>query len=201
VTLHAVIHGGHLPCPFIIQKTAEKDDVLNENESRIVRQVLMKNQLDSERIHADVVQNGTGQKAAIPGIRIGGKTGTAQNMITRLNVMFRIIARLHDIGFAPLITRICSGHFIDAPRLKYYGGDVAARFSLQSWGAYWVLPRPRVLHRSRFCRLPKPISRFLICRIFFSNRIPEIKDVNYVVQGEGLKFYPRQMMKMKLNLF
>lgn len=78
--LSAVINGGKLYKPYLVQKVVNSDgviikrnipickrEVIDPNISKIVRDML-----------ENVVKTGTGKKGQVEGYRIGGKTGTAQ---------------------------------------------------------------------------------------------------------------------------
>jgi cell division protein FtsI (penicillin-binding protein 3) len=75
-----------------------------------------------------VVQpGGTATKAAIPGYRVGGKTGTAHKLDASLHYAEnRYIASF--VGFAPASDpRLIVAVMVDEPSAgKYYGGEVAA---------------------------------------------------------------------------
>lgn len=75
----SLINGGYLLQPYVVDKiiTAEGDVV--EREKKIKRRVISDE--TSSKISAmlvNVVENGSGKLARIPGYYIGGKTGTAQ---------------------------------------------------------------------------------------------------------------------------
>jgi len=76
------------------------------------------------RIMIQAVEEGTGKKAAITGIKIAGKTGTSKK-ITKNRELISYTSSFG--GFfpaeAPLITMFI---VIDEPKEEYYGGDVAA---------------------------------------------------------------------------
>lgn len=72
-----------------------------------------------------VITNGTGRKAAIPGYRVAGKTGTA--IKTKGGVYHQGSYLGSFVGMAPaerpaLVVAVV----IDEPRNRHYGGDVAA---------------------------------------------------------------------------
>ncbi|MCP4548907.1 MAG: hypothetical protein GY835_20835 [bacterium] len=74
----------------------------------------------------DVVVSGTGTTAAVPGIRVGGKTGTAQKFENGKLKVGKYMASF--IGLAPLDNpRLVIGVFLDEPRLgMHHGGQSAA---------------------------------------------------------------------------
>ena len=92
----AVINGGNLLQPYVVQSVTAKDGTVIQNtEPTVVRQVVSKE--TSQRavdILESVVSEGTGGNAYMAGYRIGGKTGSSQTRETgRTIVSF--------MGFAP----------------------------------------------------------------------------------------------------
>lgn len=76
----AVINGGNLVQPYVVQSVSTKDGTVVKNtEPAVVRQVV--SQQTSERatkILESVVAEGTGGNAYVAGYRIGGKTGSSE---------------------------------------------------------------------------------------------------------------------------
>lgn len=76
----AVINGGKLVQPYVVQSISTKDGTVVKNtEPTVVRQVV--SQQTSERatkILESVVSEGTGKNAYVAGYRIGGKTGSSE---------------------------------------------------------------------------------------------------------------------------
>lgn len=92
----AVINGGNLVKPYVVQSISTKDGTVVQNtETEVVRQVV--SQETSQRatdILEQVVSKGTGRNAYVAGYRIGGKTGSSETGETgRTIVSF--------MGFAP----------------------------------------------------------------------------------------------------
>ena len=76
----AVINGGKLVQPYVVQSVSTKDGTVIQNtEPTVVRQVV--SQETSQRATAileSVVSEGTGKNAYVAGYRIGGKTGSSE---------------------------------------------------------------------------------------------------------------------------
>ncbi len=132
--------GRPLPVSFLRRSEAQAaelaslyEPVLSENSLRKVRRML-------ERV---VEEGGTGTRAAVPGYRIAGKTGTVKKSGAGGYVEDSYLALF--AGFAPASDpRLAMVVMIDEPRSeKYYGGAVAAPvFSRVMAGALRMLDIP-----------------------------------------------------------
>ncbi|USQ83461.1 penicillin-binding protein 2 [Streptomyces phaeoluteigriseus] len=79
----AIANGGQLRTPYLVERTTRSGGVTVASAgSRSVRQAVRSSTARRLReLMADVVREGTGKNAAIPGATVGGKTGTAQHGI------------------------------------------------------------------------------------------------------------------------
>jgi peptidoglycan glycosyltransferase len=77
----AVAAGGQVPTPYLVERTVRPGGgVVSAAGSRPLRQVMGPATAARLReLMCDVVTDGTGGNAAIPGAIVGGKTGTAQH--------------------------------------------------------------------------------------------------------------------------
>jgi cell division protein FtsI (penicillin-binding protein 3) len=74
---------------------------------------------------ASVVENGTGQSAAVDGYRVGGKTGTANKLGS--DGRYTEITRASFVGMAPINDpQIVVAVLIDAPSFEYRTGGLSA---------------------------------------------------------------------------
>jgi membrane peptidoglycan carboxypeptidase len=125
----ALVNGGTLMRPYVIQKMMDAEgSVVEEITPVVIRQVISADvsQLLREFL-LDAVRRGTGKKVDIEGILVGGKTGTAQKYNHQTKRYKRNAYLSSFIGFAPYESpQYVLGVFIDEPRPRYYGGDVAA---------------------------------------------------------------------------
>ncbi|MGW8884000.1 peptidoglycan D,D-transpeptidase FtsI family protein [Streptomyces sp. NPDC055749] len=79
----AVANGGDLRSPHLVDRTTTDDgDTVQQQGSRSYHQAMNPTTaMQLQRMMVDVVENGTGTNAAIDGVTVGGKTGTAQHGI------------------------------------------------------------------------------------------------------------------------
>ncbi|MEU6356400.1 penicillin-binding transpeptidase domain-containing protein [Streptomyces sp. NPDC047072] len=77
----AVANGGQIRAPYLVQRTTTDDgDTVATAGSRPVRQAMHPaTAVRLKELMTEVVTDGTGTNAAIPGAIVGGKTGTAQH--------------------------------------------------------------------------------------------------------------------------
>ncbi len=124
-----IANGGLLMRPHIIKEIRDVDQsVLYMTDSKILHRVISESTADTlAGMMADVVKYGTGQKAAVPGISICGKTGTARKV--RANGG-GYIANQHVANFGGFFPKERPQYamyvMIDNPKGSYMGGDVAA---------------------------------------------------------------------------
>ncbi|MFI5802229.1 penicillin-binding transpeptidase domain-containing protein [Streptomyces sp. NPDC051561] len=77
----AVANNGDLYKPYLVESTStEGGSLVSQTAARSYRQAMNPaTAMQLQRMMVDVVENGTGTNAAIPGVTVGGKTGTAQH--------------------------------------------------------------------------------------------------------------------------
>lgn len=130
----AAVNGGKLMQPYVVDSIVAPDGtVVLKNEPKVVRRVISEETSALVRdIGESVVSEGSGKNAAIPGYRIGGKTGTAQKYGADGKIaQGKLIASF--IGFAPADEPkyVCL-ILVDEPQVgTIFGSTVAAPFVKQ----------------------------------------------------------------------
>lgn len=73
-----------------------------------------------------VVEVGTGSLAAVPGYRVGGKTGTTEKYLEESQAYSEDEVVASFIGMAPSMIRVVIAVVLDSPRTDATGGRGAA---------------------------------------------------------------------------
>jgi len=125
----AIANGGILLEPRLYKGYFDEQSQYREWETRrVIRRVVsVKTAATLRKILQRVVDSGTGKAAQVPGISVGGKTGTAQKFdpITKQYSTEHYIASF--CGLAPADhPRLVIGVFLDEPKGSYWGGSEAA---------------------------------------------------------------------------
>jgi stage V sporulation protein D (sporulation-specific penicillin-binding protein) len=78
----AAVNGGYLMQPYIVKQITDSSGaIIKATEPTVVRQVISEETSAAVRsILEDVVKSGTGKNAQVMGYRVGGKTGTSENI-------------------------------------------------------------------------------------------------------------------------
>jgi stage V sporulation protein D (sporulation-specific penicillin-binding protein) len=125
--LNGLINNGNLMEPSIIDKiTTVNDEVVYKQNKTAVKQVVSEKTSKELRLMLEsVVNNGSGRNAYIPGIRVGGKTGTSEKLIDGQYSANKVYSSF--FGFAPVDDpEIAVLVIADEPKDIHYGSIVAA---------------------------------------------------------------------------
>lgn len=127
--LSVLANGGQLMRPFLVRRVvAANGEVLIDNRPQVVRQVVAPEvaQAVARAMEAVTQPGGTGKLAALPGVRVAGKTGTAQK--AKVGERGYSDKRFSSfMGFAPAeAPRVAIYVALDEPSSDVYGGIVAA---------------------------------------------------------------------------
>ncbi len=126
--ISAIANGGLLMKPYIVKEIQDVNgESIREFSPQVCNKVISPETAYRMReILTGVVDNGTGKLAAIPGLKVAGKTGTAQKLDPDGRYSHnKFVASF--IGFAPAdnpAIAVCV--IVDEPRPYYYGGVVCA---------------------------------------------------------------------------
>jgi cell division protein FtsI (penicillin-binding protein 3) len=125
----ALANGGTLYRPYVVKRVETADGVvLVDNGPSVVRRVLSaETSRKMSEILVATVKDGTGKKAQVPGVAVGGKTGTSQKIdpVTKKYTHEKYISSF--VGYAPAEDpKVCIAVIVDEPHGAYYGGAVAA---------------------------------------------------------------------------
>ncbi len=126
----AVANGGTLLTPYVVTGVGRPGEGLESRPrpQRLGNPISASTARTLERLLESVITDGTARKAAIPGFRVAGKTGTAQKASPNGGYAARKFVASF-VGFAPARDPVIVGMIaIDEPEpaLGYHGGDVAA---------------------------------------------------------------------------
>lgn len=128
----AIGNKGKLMEPRIVKALADSDgNIVETFEPKVVRQVISEKTANEMLVMMEsVVENGSGKKAYIPGIRIGGKTGTSEKIVQGGYSKDLAIASFY--GVAPLEDpKISVLVIVDEPTDTNFGSVVAAPVARQ----------------------------------------------------------------------
>jgi len=121
----AIANGGNYFTPHVVHEIRDpKGNVVWTHSPEPTRQVIRPTTSAMMRVMMqDIVDNGTGKKAIIPGFTVGGKTGTTR----KSNIFDR---REYIASFAGVLPadepRLAIYIYIDSPQTAYYASQVAA---------------------------------------------------------------------------
>lgn len=129
VAVSAVANGGLLMKPYIVSEIRDAGGrLVRQGAPQVRRRVISAETAGTlSRILEGVVTQGTGTKAAIPGFRVAGKTGTAQKIDPRTGAYSPTQFVGSFVGYVPADDpRLAMIVVIDEPQTEAWGGSVAA---------------------------------------------------------------------------
>lgn len=125
----AVANGGWLMKPYVVSEVRNgKGQVAAQVGSQVRRRPISAETARTlTNILEGVVTNGTGSRAAVPGFRVAGKTGTAQKIDPQTGAYSPTLFVGSFTGFVPAEDpRLAIVVIIDEPHAEAWGGVVAA---------------------------------------------------------------------------
>lgn len=123
-----IANGGELIRPRIVSAILDEEGKeIEQYQREIIRRVVKKNTADQLRtILEAVVENGTGKEAGVEGVRIAGKTGTAQKSVPGYKGYLPGAYVSSFVGFWPVDTPMfVMVVVLDEPRQMYWGAQSA----------------------------------------------------------------------------
>lgn len=187
----AIVNGGFLMRPYVIQAiTDSKNRIVEENRSLKIRRVISSTVAETlKEFMNDVVRRGTGNEADIPGIKIGGKTGTAQKYDKKTKRYLKNNYLASFIGFAPYDNpEYVLAIFIDNPKPYYYGGQVAAPIFASIMKRILNFAPINEFESKSYVKIAQKNSNIPNFKGLPVNAVEEyceIKSVSFTVQGDG----------------
>lgn len=124
-----IANGGKLVKPVIVKEVRDENGVLiKKARFKWINNVISAETAETMRgIMKQVVERGTGKRARIKGVTVGGKTGTAQKVREDRKGYSHSKFMSSFIGFAPVENpKVVMAVVLDEARPRYYGGTVAA---------------------------------------------------------------------------
>lgn len=163
----AIANGGVLMRPRLIYAEIDNEGrIVSQSSPQAIRRVVSRETAETlKSFFEGVVNSGTGRQTKVEGMRIAGKTGTAQRAMTgargyeesRYTASFVAFCPVDDPELVGLIV-------IEDPRGAYYGGVVAAPVIKNIFKRIFALPR----HSSQLVNLtqvPDEASSWSLRRI------------------------------------
>ena len=129
MAVSSIANQGTLMKPMIVKEIIDSDhNKIKIFKPKPVRQVVSRETaLAMSKMLEQVVVDGTGTLASVPGYRIAGKTGTAQKFDVSLGKYSDDKYGALFVGFVPAENpKLSILVLIDEPVGSYYGGSVAA---------------------------------------------------------------------------
>jgi len=127
--ISVIANGGYLVKPYIVSRVQDAAGVTLKEKKPLIKQRVIRPETAATMrgILTQVVERGTGTKAKIPDVLVGGKTGTAQKILPGGKGYSHNAFMSSFIGFAPADNpRYAMVVVLDEARPLYYGGTVAA---------------------------------------------------------------------------
>jgi cell division protein FtsI (penicillin-binding protein 3) len=129
VAFSAIANGGLVMRPYVVDRIVGADGALvRRTEPKVERRAVPEGiAAEMRKMLREVVKRGTGTKAAVEGLEVGGKTGTTQKVDPASGRYTKGMYISSFIAFAPVEgAKICVAVILDNPHGAYYGGAVAA---------------------------------------------------------------------------
>jgi len=125
-----IANGGYLVTPFVVSETKSANGTIDKNQGNSTQIISTQTAQDVKDMMLSVVEDGTGKQAQIEGMKVCGKTGTAQKANTNSPGYDEGLVITSFVGFAPYDNpEVACIVIIDEPKGnedEIWGGTVAA---------------------------------------------------------------------------
>ncbi|BEP29503.1 penicillin-binding transpeptidase domain-containing protein [Helicovermis profundi] len=193
--LSSVVNGGKLMKPYVVDKFVDnKGNTILENKPTVINNVVSeKTSIDLRLMMESVVLYGSGKKAYIPGIRVGGKTGTSEKLIngvyshTRAYSSFFGVAPIENPKISVLIV-------VDDPKDSTYGSVIAAPIAkdIMEPTLRYLKVEPNFNNESKSINMPNFVGKTLkiskgiakASGLILTTNPLSIKDENLIVKKQ-----------------
>ncbi len=183
----AIVNGGNLVTPHIGTQIIDENGNVTQTFSYPKGEQIISTQTSEQmkKILESVVSEGTGNKAYIPGYRIGGKTATSEKLPRRSG---KYIASF--LTFAPAENpQVLSLVFINEPQGNYYGGSVAGPVmkellrNILPYLGIETIYNQKELEMDEVQKITVP--DFIGMTVQEAKQILYESEIDYEIQGEG----------------
>ncbi|MBN2899410.1 MAG: PASTA domain-containing protein [Clostridia bacterium] len=190
----AIGNKGKLMEPHIVKALVDDNgNVVESFEPNVVRQVISENTANEMLLMMEsVVENGSGKKAYIPGIRIGGKTGTSEKIVAGDYSKDLAIASFY--GIAPLEDpKIAVLVIVDEPDDTNFGSVVAAPVAreIMEDSLRYLGVTPDIQINKNSVRVPNLVGKTLGS----AKKILKAINITYTVQPADMEDDSRMIIK------
>lgn len=124
-----IANGGKLVTPYLVSKIEDQAGIVLKSKQPARKKIVISPETAEimRNILVQVVERGTGKRAKIDDVFVGGKTGTAQKVLPDGKGYSHDKFMSSFVGFAPLENpKYVMTVVLDEAHPKYYGGTVAA---------------------------------------------------------------------------
>jgi len=125
-----IANGGYLVTPFVVSETKSANGTIEKNQVKSTQIISSQTAQDVKDMMLSVVEDGTGKQAQIEGVKVCGKTGTAQKSNLNSPGYDEGLVITSFVGFAPYDNpEVACIVIIDEPKGnedEIWGGTVAA---------------------------------------------------------------------------
>ncbi len=183
----AIVNGGNLVTPHIGTQIIDENGNVTQTFSYPKGEQIISTQTSEQmkKILESVVSEGTGNKAYIPGYRIGGKTATSEKLPRRSG---KYIASF--LTFAPAENpQVLSLVLINEPQGNYYGGSVAGPVmkellrNILPYLGIETIYNQKELEMDEVQKITVP--DFIGMTVQEAKQILYESEIDYEIQGEG----------------